>query len=281
MPLECKLQFKSNQAIDRVRRFTNSLLYRLDIFDMPRSEIPWGEEESHEASTLTESSKVTESTAQTPKEPPPIPAAKTPESSEAYIKETYRETSLQESPVSSTPGITVQESTLPSNPSENNSKDDSVAHAQPAEPTQVNEDASLWHASAEGSLHESEDTSSLHRFDSASGDTSSPSHDIVPPPVPSVSQKAASHEYQSSEIVATPQQVTIPLDSPANQARSYAHPQNDQPPQGTHVSQLVYLHHQHDILSKLTPKTIVTVPPRKVEEGSKFFIQFRFVYLLR
>lgn len=256
----------------RVRRFINSLSYRLEIFDMARSEIPTSDEQSHETSTLTESSKVTESAAQTPKEPPPIPAAKTLGSSGAYIQEIYREASLEESPMSSTPGVTVQESTLPSNHGENNPKDDSVAHALPAEPTQVKEDASLAHVSAEGSLHGSEDTSSLHRSDSASGDTSSPSHDLVPPQPPAVSPKDASQDSQSSAIESLPQQTTVSLHSPANQAASFVHPQNDQAPQGTHVSQLVYLHHQHDILSKPTPKTIVAVPPGNVEEGSKFLI---------
>jgi len=201
-----------------------------DIFDMPRSDIPSGDEQFDGSALVTESSKVSTTS---PKESTPASAETMTESSGAYIQGIHRETSLQESPVPSTSGVTVQESPLPSSTVENTPKYDIVAHTSGYMP-------------ASNPIH---------------------AHDLMSSSVTMVSSQAD----QRSDIDATPQKVTVPLVLPANQyPERIAHSQHDQAPQGTHVSQLVYLHQQQDILSKPTPKTIVAVPPRKVKAGSKF-----------
>ena len=83
---------------------------------------------------------------------------------------------------------------------------------------------------------------------------------------PAISSKSPSQVSLSSESKPS-------LDSPAvinDQPPKIARPENNQAPQGTHVSQLVYLHQQQDILSKPTPKAVIAVAPGKVEAGSKF-----------
>ncbi|XP_068696664.1 uro-adherence factor A-like isoform X2 [Montipora foliosa] len=215
-----------------------------DIFDMPRSDIPSSEDQSHEIVTLTESSKKTDSVSQAPKEPPPIPAAT---SSGSYIKEIHRESSLQETQISKAPEITVKESTLPSRPKA--TPHDNTTHALIDEPTHTGEGLSI--ASSNESLPGNEDRIRSENSDSES--TVSPS-----------SSATAPLEVNETSL----QQVTVPLDSPTYQIARYSQPENELVPQGTHVSQLMYLHQQQDILSKPTPKTIVGVPPGDVEVGT-------------
>ena len=224
----------------------------LDIFDTPRSEIPSGDDQSQETSTITESAKVTYSVDPAPKEPPPVPIAT--ESSGVYAQEIHRATDIQEPPVPSAPGVTVQESPLPPNPDENNQQD-----------------ANVEHASAEGPVNVSKDSSTAHASDSESSDKVSPAHDPTLPPSATKASQDLATPNQSSDVEKTPQRVTVPVDSPASQTSRFSLPQNTQAPQGTHVSQLMYLHHQHDILSKPTPKSIVSVPPGKMEAGSKLW----------
>lgn len=226
----------------------------LDIFDTPRSEIPSGDDQTQETSTITESAKVTYPAEPAPKEPPPIPIATKSESSGAYAQEIHRATDIQKSPVPSTPGVTVQEAPLPPNPDENNQQDVNVEHA-----------------SAEGPVDANKDSPTAHASDSASSDKVSPAHDPTLPPSATKASQDLATQNQWSDVEKTPQQVTVPLDSPAGQASRFSQPQNTQAPQGTHVSQLMYLHHQQDILSKPTPKSIVSVPPGKMEEGSKLW----------
>lgn len=112
----------------------------------------------------------------------------------------------------------------------------------------------------------------------ASGDSipltpeSKPAYDHIPAhtpeilPAPAISSKSPSQAFLSSESKQS-------IDSPAvtnDQPPKIARPENNQAPQGTHVSQLVYLHQQQDILSKPTPKAVIAVAPGKVEAGSKF-----------
>ena len=217
---------------------------------MPRSDIPSSEDQSHEIVTLSESSKKTDSVSQAPKEPPPIPAAT---SSGSYIKEIHRESSLQETEISKAPGITLKESTLPSRPKATpHELEDNTTHALIDETTHTGEGLSI--ASSNESLPANEDRIRSENSDSES--TVSPS-----------SSATAPLEVNETSL----QQVTVPLDSPTYQIARYSQPENELVPQGTHVSQLMYLHQQQDILSKPTPKTIVGVPPGDVEVGSKFF----------
>ena len=208
---------------------------------------------------------MSESDAPTHTEPEPEHAATVPESAGAYTQGIHRETSLQESPVPSIPGLTMQESPLPSNPEEENAlEDDSVAKTLSAE-------VSLAQASNDKTTHANEETSDAHAQDSASVNSPEPDHDLSS--TPAISPNPSSQASQQSEIEASAQQVTVPLDSPVlttQEAPTDIHTQHDQLPQGTHVSQLMYLHQQQDILSKPTPKTIVAVPPEKMEAGSKF-----------
>lgn len=236
---------------------------------------------------MTESATITETASLSPEEHAPAPTATMPESSGSgtYIQEIHRDTSFQESPVPSTPGVTVHESPmssnpgvtihespLSSNPEGDNLKDETVAHAQSGEPTQDKGDDSVTHASAAEPAHANEDSSTAHSPNSAPANNPIPLHDALRMSPSRDSPKAPYQTSQRSDIEATPQQVTVPLDSPvsANQETArVAHPQHHQAPQGTHVSQLVYLHQQQDILSKPTPRTIVAVPPKKVSAGSK------------
>ena len=216
-------------------------------------------------SVITETATVSESAAPTHTEPGPKHRATVQESSGAYTQGIHRGTSLRESPVPSIPGVTVQESPLPSSPEEENAlEDDSVAKTLSAE-------VSLAQASDEKTTHTNEETSNAHSQDSASMNSPEPAQDLTS--TPAISPNPPSQDSQRSDIEASPQQVTVPLDSPVltTQEASTDFPtQHNKVPQGTHVSQLMYLHQQQDILSKPTPKTIIAVPPGKVEAGSKY-----------
>lgn len=230
------LHFKSIVHKLDVTRFIKFLIcwdvgfFILDIFDIPRSEIASGEddEQEHHSSTITETSYVTASAPPAPELPAsPAPKATTPESSGAYIQEIHRETSLQESPVPSTPAETVK-------------KEESVAHAS------------------------GDSTSLTPESETANKPTSAHTPEILS--APAISSKSPSQPSLPSESKPS-------LDSPLvtnEQPPKIVRPQNNQAPQGTHVSQLVYLHQQQDILSKPTPKAVIAVAPGKVEAGSEF-----------
>ena len=81
-----------------------------------------------------------------------------------------------------------------------------------------------------------------------------------------MSSKSPSQASLLSESKQSQDSPAVTKDQPPNIVR----PGNNQAPQGTHVSQLVYLHQQQDILSKPTPKAVIAVAPGKVEAGSKF-----------
>lgn len=157
----------------------------------------------------------------------PVPEAKTPESSGAYIQEIHRETSLQESPVPPTPAQTVKQ-------------EDSAVHAS-GDSTPLSSESET--AEDPTTKHSPEVLSAL-----------------------AISSKSPSQASLSSE---SKQSLDLP---PVTNDKSPkgVRPVNNRAPQGTHVSQLVYLHQQQDILSKPTPKAVVAVAPGKVEAGSKF-----------
>ena len=157
----------------------------------------------------------------------PAPEATTPESSGAYIQEIHRETSLQESPVPSTPSQTAKQEE-----SAVHASGDSIALPPESKPTNVH----------------------------------IPAHT---PEIISASAMSSKSPSQASLLSESKQS----QDSPAvtnDQPPKIVRPGNNQAPQGTHVSQLVYLHQQQDILSKPTPKAVIAVAPGKVEAGSKF-----------
>lgn len=157
----------------------------------------------------------------------PVPEAKTPESSGAYIQEIHRETSLQESPVPSTAAQTVKQ-------------EDSVVHAS------------------------GDSTPLTSESETADDPTTKHSPEVLS--ALAISSKSPSKASLSSESKPS-------LDLPAvtkDKSPKGVRPVNNRAPQGTHVSQLVYLHQQQDILSKPTPKAVVAVAPGKVEAGSKF-----------
>ena len=216
------------------------LVFILDIFDIPRSEIASGEDDAQEdqSTTITETSHVLAQAPQAPELPTPVPETTTPESSGAYIQEIHRETSLQESPV-------------PSSPTKAAKQDDSVAHASGEEPMPDKADASTAH------VPESEP---------ANNPKPVPVHTPEIKSVPTISSHAPSQE-------SLPSATKPALDSPVitnQQPPRVDHPQHDQAPQGTHGSQLMYLHQQQDILSKPTPRAIIAVAPGKLQAGSKF-----------
>ena len=157
----------------------------------------------------------------------PGPEATTPESSGAYIQEIHRETSLQESPVPSTPPQTSKQ-------------EDSAAHVS------------------------GESNALTPEF--------KPTNDHIPAHTPKIiSAPAISSKSPAQASLLSESKQS--LDSPAvtnDQPPKIVRPGNNQAPQGTHVSQLVYLHQQQDILSKPTPKAVIAVAPAKVEAGSKF-----------
>lgn len=221
---------------------------------MPRSEIPLGEDQSHAVVTFTESSKLTTSPA--PKKPPPLDT--TSDSSGSYVKEIHQTTSVQESPVLDTSRVTVKQPTLSSKP-ENTANDQVTTHKVQVESSQVKDDVSNAHALENESLPVNEDSAAEQNLDPDLADLPSP-------------DPQASHIDSApvEDFDLPPQQVTIPLESPPYQVARFNAPQRDQAPQGTHGSQLMYLHQQQDILSKPTPKTIAAVPPGDVESGSKF-----------
>ena len=157
----------------------------------------------------------------------PAPETTTPESSGAYIQEIHRETSLQESPV-------------PSTPSQIAKQEDSAAHA-------------------------SGDSNALTPESKPTSDHI-PAHTPKVIPAPAISSKSPSQAFILSESKQSLDSSTVTNDQPPKIVR----PGNNQTPQGTHVSQLVYLHQQQDILSKPTPKAVIAVAPGKVEAGSKF-----------
>lgn len=204
------------------------------MFDIPRSEIASGDDaQEDQSTTITESALLT---AQAPELPEPAPEATIQESSGAYIQEIQHEIPLQESPVPSTPAETVKE-------------DDYVAHASGEDmPGKV--DASTPHA------HESEPANNPEPAHTPEI-TSAPA---ISPQPPAAQDSILSETKQSSDSSVVTNE----------QAPRVVHPQHDQAPQGTHVSQLVYLHQQQDILSKPTPKTIIAVAPGKMKAGSKF-----------
>lgn len=216
---------------------------------MPRSEIPLGEDQNHGVVTFIESSKMTTSPA--PKKPPPMDT--TSDSSGSYVKEIHQTTSVQESPVLDTSGVNVKQPTLSSKP-ENTANDHVTTHKVQVESTQVKDDVSNAQALENESLPVNEDSDAEQNLD------------------PELADPQASHIDSApvEDFDLSPQQVTIPLESPPYQAARFNAPQRDQAPQGTHGSQLMYLHQQQDILSKPTPKTIAAVPPGDVESGSKF-----------
>lgn len=220
---------------------------------MPRSEIPLVEDESHGVVTLTESSKITTSPA--PKEPPPMDTS---DSSGSYVKEIHKTASVQESPVLETSGVTVKQSTLPSK-AKNTANEHVTSHEVQVESTQVKDDVSTAQALENESLPVNEDSAAEQNLD--------PGLAGLPSPHPQASHMDSA-PFEDFDL--SPQQVTIPLESPPYQEARFNEPQRDQAPQGTHVSQLMYLHQQQDILSKPTPKAIVAVPPGDVESGSKF-----------
>ena len=83
---------------------------------------------------------------------------------------------------------------------------------------------------------------------------------------PGISPKSPSQGSVSSESKPSLDSHAVANDQPPKIVR----PENNQAPQGTHGSQLVYLHQQQDILSKPTPKAVIAVAPGKVKAGSKF-----------
>ena len=112
----------------------------------------------------------------------------------------------------------------------------------------------------------------------ASGDSSplTPKSETANNPAPAhipeiVSAPAISSKHPSQDSVPSDSKSSLDLPVVTNdQSSKIVRPRNNQAPQGTHVSQLVYLHQQQDILSKPTPKAVIAVAPGKVEAGSKF-----------
>lgn len=233
------------------------MFFILDIFDIPRSEIASGnnDEQEDQSTTITETSHVTPQAPQAPELPTPVPETTTPKSSGAYIQDTHRETSLKESPVPSTPAETVNE-------------DDSVVHISGEMPTQDKEDAHPPHArKSEPANNPAPVPARTPDIKSALTISSQPPQDAQPAvnnPPASSSQPLSQDSHQAESKPTTDSLVVT--EQPAKIVR----PQHDQPPQGTHVSQLVYMHQQQDIVSKPTPKAIIAVAPGKMEAGSKF-----------
>ncbi|XP_078372522.1 uncharacterized protein LOC144656163 isoform X2 [Oculina patagonica] len=209
-----------------------------EIFDIPRSEIASGDDDSKEiqSTTITETSHVSAQAPQAPELPTPVPETTTPESSGAYIQEIHRETSLQESPVPLTPPETTKEN-------------DSAAQPSGEEPTPEKADASTPHAP------ESEP---------ANNPAPVPAHTPEIKSAPTISSHPPSHDSLPAATTSTSDSLVVTNEQPPEVAR----PQHDQAPQGTHGSQLMYLHQQQDILSKPTPKTIIAVAPGKVKAGT-------------
>ncbi len=216
------------------------LFFISEIFDIPRSEIASGDDDTqdNQSTTITETSHVSAQAPQAPELPTPVPEATTPESSGAYIQEIHRETSLQESPVPSTPAETTKEN-------------DSAAQPSGEEPTPEKADASTPHAP------ESEP---------ANYPAPVPAHTPEIKSAPTISSHPLSQDSLPAEIKPTSDSLVVTNEQPPKVAR----PPHDQSPQGTHGSQLMYLHQQQDILSKPTPKTIIAVAPGRVKAGSKF-----------
>ena len=106
--------------------------YCSDIFETPRSEISSGDDHSGETST----NKVKASY-----EPARVEAATQSESSGASTREIHRDTSFQESPLTSVPGISVEEAPMPLHPEQYALKDDTVAQVLSAEITKDDETA--------------------------------------------------------------------------------------------------------------------------------------------
>lgn len=216
------------------------MFFILDIFDIPRNEIASGDDDAQEdqSTTMTETSHMSAQAPQAPELPTPVPETTTPESSGAYIQEIHRETSLQESPV-------------PSTPSEAAKEDDSVTHGSGVEPSPEKADASTPRAP------ESEPEKTPAPVLAQTPEIKS---------APTISSHPPSQDFLPAEIKPTTDSLVVTNEQPPK----VAHPQHDRAPQGTHVSQLVYLHQQQDIVSKPTPKTIIAVAPGKVKAESKF-----------
>lgn len=230
------------------------MFFILDIFDIPRSEIASGhdDEQEDQSTTITETSHVTP---QAKELPTPVPESTTPESSGAYIQDTHRETSLQESPVPSTPAETVNEG-------------DSVAHISGEEPTPEKADTPTPHVrKPEPADNPAPVPAQTPDIKSALTISSQPPHDSQPAVSnpPASSSQPPSQDSHPAESKPTSDSLVV-TEQPAKVVR----PQHDQAPQGTHVSQLVYMHQQQDIVSKPTPKAIIAVAPGKMEAGSKF-----------
>ena len=203
-------------------------IFILDIFDIPRSEIASGEHDAHEHQSSTIRTENSHATASAPPAPEltvsPASEATTPESSGAYTQAIHRETSLQESPVPSTPAQTAKQE---------------------------------GHASIDS-------TPLTPESETADDPTTAHTPEIVS--APAISSKSPTQVSLSSGSQPSLDLPAATNDQPPNIVR----PENNQTPQGTHVSQLLYLHQQQDILSKPTPKAVIAVAPGKVEAGSKF-----------
>ena len=106
-------------------------LYCSDIFETPRSEISSGDDHSGETSTTVKASD----------EPARNEATSQSESSGASTLEIHRDTSFQESPLTSVSGIRVEEAPMPLHPEQYALKDDTVAQVLSAEITKDDETA--------------------------------------------------------------------------------------------------------------------------------------------
>ena len=106
-------------------------LYCSDIFETPRSEISSGDDHSGETSTTVKASD----------EPARNEATSQSESSGASTLEIHRDTSFQESPLTSVSGISVEEAPMPLHPEQYALKDDTVAQVLSAEITKDDETA--------------------------------------------------------------------------------------------------------------------------------------------